>query len=399
MSFQIKFAFVVIVIIVAALIAGFFGIQFLSEEKALTSQSEHPADESASADEDIPFSRFEVEVIAENLEAPWDLDFWEDRIFVTERAGRIRVIENGEFLPDPYFILDVYTGGQETGLLGIALHPDFSRNRFVYIYYTYVGEDGLVWNRVLKLVDRGDYAEISEVILDGIPGTSIHNGGRMKFGPDEKLYITTGDAGREHLVQDLNSLAGKILRINPDGTVPEDNPFPDSPVWSYGHRNPQGLAWSPTGDLWATEHGPDPNDMRGRGPGRDEVNLIKPGANYGWPEVAGKAGEPEYVDPILSSGEKPWAPSGASFWRGELYFTALGFTPGEGRRALHRVTFDSDYRSVKEHDFLLENEFGRLRTAEPGPDGNLYILTSNRDGRGDPATEDDRIIRLKPKNN
>jgi aldose sugar dehydrogenase len=234
------------------------------------------------------------------------------------------------------------------------------------------------------------------VLVDGIPGARNHNGGRIAFGPDGKLYATTGDAGRGELAQDTGSLAGKVLRMNPDGSVPDDNPLPGSLVYSYGHRNPQGLAWQPeTGQLFAAEHGPS-------GEGglccRDEVNVIRPGANYGWPIVTGQGGDGRFVDPVAFSGtDTTWAPAGAAFydgsdlagWRGDLFFGAL-----RGQH-LHRLALGGeDGLTVVEEEELFPGEYGRLRAVAMGPDGHLYVATSNRDGRGRPAPEDDRILRI-----
>ena len=266
-----------------------------------------------------------VEVVAQGLKVPWGLVFAPDgRLFLTERGGVIRVIEDGRLLPDSYAELDVAQEG-EGGLLGLALDPDFETNGYLYIYYTYRNPQGFLQNRVTRLKE-GDSGAQEEplIILDNIPASRIHNGGRIKFGPDGKLYVTTGDAGSSILSQDMDSLAGKILRINRDGAVPQDNPFPGSPVYSYGHRNPQGLAWHPVTDqLFATEHGP---------VGHDEVNLIEAGGNYGWPIIIGTGNDPRFLDPLLESGLDTWAPSGATFydgdvlpseWKGRLLFGAL----------------------------------------------------------------------------
>lgn len=329
-----------------------------------------------------------VEVIAEGLEVPWDPTFAPEKIFVTERPGRIRIIEDGRLQEDPWLTLDVYSEG-EAGLLGIALHPNYSSNGFVYVYHTY--EEGGIFNQVLRLVEKNGEIE-RKTIIDQIPGARIHDGGRIEFGSDGKLYITTGDASRGELAQNRDSLGGKILRINPDGSIPDDNPFPNSPIWSYGHRNPQGLAWHPgTGQLFATEHGSD---------GHDEVNLIQKGENYGWPEVSGKS-EQDFKDPILESGDGTWAPSGCSFYSGKrfkrwsenLFFATLGFSTGEGRRSIHRVALN-EAEGIENHTTFLSNQYGRLRAVEEGPTGYLYVTTSNRDGRGSPAQNDDRILRL-----
>jgi len=215
------------------------------------------------------------------------------------------------------------------------------------------------------------------VILEGIPGASIHDGGRLKFGPDDMLYITTGDAAIADLAQDKDSLAGKILRLRDDGSIPSDNPFSNSPVFSYGHRNPQGIAWDERGRLWEVEHGQSATD---------ELNLIEPGVNYGWPVIRGNAATPDMKTPVLHSGTNTWAPSGLAFVNGSLYFAGLR---GQG---LFQATPDRTNVRLTEH---LSN-FGRLREVVLGPDGLLYVFTNNRDGRGSSSADDDRLLRVDP---
>jgi glucose/arabinose dehydrogenase len=336
-----------------------------------------------------------AEVLVRNLEIPWALDFASDgRIFVTERPGRIRVVRDGRLEAEPWLTLSVAHQLQsEMGLLGLALDPDFARNRYVYVYYTYA-EGGQLWNRLVRLVERDGRGVVDKVLLDRIPGNQNHDGGRVKFGPDGKLYVTTGDAQRGAPAQDISSLAGKILRLNPDGTIPLDNPFPNSPVYSYGHRNPQGLAWHPVSQrLYITEHGPSALVEAGKCC-HDEVNRIEPGGNYGWPTVFGVARDARFIDPVLESGTDTWAPSGATFvtrgpWRGSLLFAALR------GQALHRVVFaEPDFQRVVVHEVLFRGRFGRLRDVVEGSDGALYLLTSSRDGRGAASPDDDRLIRI-----
>ncbi len=325
----------------------------------------------------------EVETLATDLNTPWEVAFAPDgRIFVTERPGRLRMIEEGTLREEPYAELDAHEMG-EGGQLGLALDPDFEVNGRLYGYYT-TEEGGEAVNRLVRLVEEGDEVHEDRVLLEG-PASSIHNGGRVAVGPDGKLYATLGDVSEESLAQDREVLAGKIVRLNLDGSVPDDNPYPGSPVWSYGHRNPQGLAWDARGNLYAPEHGP---------VGHDELNLIQPGENYGWPEISGVGGEGMgFVDPVVESGEETWAPSGATYvsdgpWEGSILFTGLR------GQSLHRVTFADDPFEVEVHEEYLEGEYGRLRTVVQGPDGALYVLSSNRDGRGDPAPEDDRLLRI-----
>jgi aldose sugar dehydrogenase len=334
-----------------------------------------------------------VETLVTGLEVPWALAFAPDgRIFLTERSGRIRIIQDGKLLPQPWLALDVAATG-EAGFLGLALDPDFARNRFVYVAYTTRAGAGLE-NRLVRL--REDPATgkgvLDRVLLSGIAGAIYHDGGRVKFGPDGKLYWTMGDARKSAAAQDVASLNGKIMRLNPDGSIPADNPFPGSPVYSYGHRNPQGLAWQPgTGRLYATEHGPTPPPTCCR----DELNLIEPGRNYGWPTIISDQTAPRMVSPVLQSGNtETWAPSGATFvttgrWAGSLLFAGLD---GE---SLYRVVLDpADPRRVALFERLLAQQYGRLRDVVQGPDGARYVLTSNLDGRGVPPPDGDRLLRL-----
>lgn len=336
-----------------------------------------------------------VEEVVTNLATIWAIDFAPDgRIFLTERAGRVRTVRDGHLDPEPWITLDVVEVA-ESGLLGLALDPDFARNGYVYVAYTYATPGGGMQNRLVRLREdpttgRGVF---DAVLLDNVRGARIHDGGRVKFGPDGKLYWTMGDAGDQAQAQSLDSWNGKILRLNPDGSIPPDNPFPGSPIYSYGHRNVQGLAWQPgTGRLYATEHGPS-----GLQSCCDEVNHIQPGMNYGWPFAFGEQTAPGTVPPILQSGPTAattWAPGGAAFitsgpWAGSLLFTGLR---GE---SLYRVVLDpADPTTVVSFERLLHREYGRLRDVVEGPDGALYVATSNRDGRGNPRPSDDRLLRI-----
>jgi len=332
-----------------------------------------------------------VETIADNLTIPWSIDFAPDgRIFFTERTGDLRVIQDGILNPEPVKILDV--SGFEGGLLGIALDPNFEENHHIYLYYTY-NDFFSTYNKLSRFTESDNQLLDEVVLLDKIAGGAIHDGGRIKFGPDGMLYVTTGEAGITDIAQDLNSLGGKILRINSDGTIPDDNPFENSPVYSYGHRNPQGLDWDPvTGKLVISEHGSSAHD---------EVNVIEPGKNYGWPKVVGDETDPRYSSPILHTGDETWAPSGASFynsnniieWENKYFIATL-----RGNH-LRMLDLDIENNEVISSEALFQGEFGRLRDASVGPDGNLYILTSNQDGRGTPQTNDDRILRIVPMNN
>ena len=361
----------------------------------------------------VPSSEVSPSVIATGLDTPWSLRFAPDgRLFITERPGRVRVIENGVLLPEPVLTIEgTETISAEEGLQGMALDPDFAVNGWMYIYYTYSSSTGAMRNRVARVQISGNSAVGFPVtLIDAIPGNRFHNGGRIAFGPDGKLYVAVGSADVDAAAQDLSSLAGKILRINPDGSIPADNPFPGSPVYSYGHRNPQGLAWNPvTGDLWSTEHGP-----TGTPPFccHDEINVIRPGGNYGWPRYYGSLTASKYADlpvadpifPVWESGDGKWAPGGAMFYTGDqlagpwadsLLFAGLGMQ-NAGGRALYRLGLGADSATPTGLDNVLEGWFGRLRDLTQGPDGSIYVATSNRDGRGQPIAEDDRVVRLAP---
>jgi len=335
-----------------------------------------------------------VEVVARGLDTPWAIAFSPDgRVFLTERPGRIRAIKEGSLQKDPWMQIDAYENG-EAGLLGLAIDPAFERNRFLYAAYTYRDGNGKLKNRLLRLRDDPSTGKgvLDKVLLDNVEGAYNHDGGRVKFGPDGKLYWTTGDAQTTRFAQNTSSLNGKILRLNSDGTFPSDNPFPKSPVYSYGHRNPQGLAWQPdTGRLYETEHGP----SGFQGCCLDEINLIEPGKNYGWPEIRGSETREGMISPVLHSGTSDtWAPAGATFvtrgpWAGSFLLTGLR------GQTLYRVVFDAhNPRKVATFEHLFPREFGRLRDVAEGPDGAIYILASNRDGRGKPSADDDRVLRF-----
>jgi aldose sugar dehydrogenase len=339
----------------------------------------------------FPEYKIEVQTVAENLEVPWAIAFAPDgRMFVTERTGKVRVIEDGILQSEPMLTLNV--GRVEGGLLGIALDPDFETNSYVYLYYTY-SEFLSTYNRVSKFSESNNKLHDEVILIDKIPGAAVHDGGRIKFGPDGKLYVTTGDAANAMLSQDLNSLAGKILRINPDGTIPEDNPFSNSLVYSYGHRNPQGLDWDPTsGSLVISEHGPSGD----RGFAHDEFNLIMAGQNYGWPYVVGDEFDPKFTSPLFHTGNVAWAPSGAVFYNQDKIPSLQGkFLVANLRGThIHVFDFDTEKNVLASEGHILDASFGRLRDVAVGNDGYLYVLTSNRDGRGSPTTNDDRILRI-----
>jgi glucose/arabinose dehydrogenase len=331
--------------------------------------------------------RFRVETVLTGLEIPWSLTFAPDgRLFVTERPGRVRIVTSGGSSELALTLDGVYAQG-EAGLLGLALDPQFSQNRFVYLYYSAAVSAGGV-NRIVRYREVNSRLGERAVLLDNIPAATIHDGGRLRFGPDGLLYATAGDASNPNFAQDVASLAGKILRIARDGTSPSDNRF-SSPVYTYGHRNPQGLDWHPvSGDLWAVEHGQT---------GNDEVNSIRAGLNFGWPRIEGSDMMPNMETPAAFY-NPAIAPSGASFYRGQRFpqFANNLFVATLRGTHLLRLTVEPGTRRVTAQERLLEGTYGRLRDVVPGPDGNLYFVTNNRDGRGTPMTGDDRVLRIVP---
>jgi glucose/arabinose dehydrogenase len=325
-----------------------------------------------------------IRAVAQNLEIPWSIDISKDgRIFFTEKPGRIRMIHtDGTLESEPVAHIRTENIG-EAGLLGLALHPNFTQNHLIYIYHTYV-EDKRLYNKVLVLTERNNEIVDSKTILDRIPASDLNNGGRLKFGPDGALYVSTGDSEIPELAQDARSLAGKILRVNHDGTIPYDNPFPDSPVYSYGHRNIQGLAWHPiTEELYATEHGPS---------GNDEINIIEPGSNYGWPlEVCNyslSSTTMKFKTPLFCFNPSI-APTGLTIpisdrlgYQNDVIFTTL-----RGSH-LHQIDLES-----RMQDNILVG-YGRLNDVFEAPNGSLYILTANKNAVGMGNAYDDRILQI-----
>jgi glucose/arabinose dehydrogenase len=334
-------------------------------------------------------AKFGVQVLLTNLQIPWAMAFAPDgRLFFTERPGRVRIYQNGQLLAAPALTLDDVNTTGESGAMGLALHPDFATNHYVYLSYTANGPAGTV-NRVMRYRELNDQLAEGIVILDNVRGAQIHNGSRVKFGPDRLLYVTFGDSSVSSLAQDVASLNGKILRMNDDGTSASGNRF-SSPVYTYGHRNPQGLAWHPTtGDLWEDEHGQ---------VGNDEINVIDGGSNYGWPVIEADVSMPGMVTPLIFFTPSV-APSGSSFYTGTALplFRNQLFIATLAAQALLRVTIDgAGFRHIAGVERLLPNKYGRLRDVVQGPDGFLYVSTSNRDGRATPVAEDDRILRIVP---
>ena len=349
-----------------------------------------------------PSPRFTIETVATGLVTPWALAFAPDgRIFVTERLGRIRIVRQGELVEEPWATVAVTEDG-EAGLMGIALSPDFARTRHVFVVGAFRDEDDELVNRVVRYTERNGKGVEPTVIIDSIPGEKYHAGDAIAFGPDGMLYVATGDAREPGDAQDNESLAGKILRYEPDGRIPHDNPVRGSPVYASGLRNPQGIAWEPwTKQLFAIDHGPSgfPNERLRRN--HDELNAIRAGGNYGWPAVAGEDDDARFIAPMLD-----WTPgiapaglavyAGEDFpeWRGHLFVGALRGMQLRRVAVARGSDGTSGWRVVDEQ--VIAHGLGRIRAVGMGPDGFLYFATSNRDGRGTPAEADDRLLRLAP---
>lgn len=335
-----------------------------------------------------------VEEVVTGLEVPWGIAFLPNGdMLVTERAGRVRLVQDGKLRPQPVATINVSTSG-EGGLLGIATHPDVASNRLFYIYYT-ASRNGSPVNRVerWRLAQDGLSASRDRIILDNIPVAAYHNGGRIRFGPDGMLYIGTGDARNPDSSQDIKSLAGKILRVTPEGQVPPDNPFPGSPVYITGIRNTQGFDWLDAGILWVTDHGP--SGELGRS-GHDKASVAKAGDNLGWPTAEACESRQGLVTPSLVW-RQALPPGGATIytgnaipeWKGSLIVASLR------SEHLQRVVFDPQSpQQVKRHEVYLRGEQGRLREAIMGLDGELYVTTSNCDGRGTCPSNQDKILRI-----
>lgn len=344
---------------------------------------------------------FTLRDVATELDTPWEILWGPDgHIWMTERYGRISRVnpESGE-VTGLVTLADVYEGnGTERGLMGMALHPDFENNPYVYIVYNYREN-----NNTLVRVSRFTYSDNSIdpssefVILEGVQGAQIHDGSRLWIDENNKLFITTGDAGNKSLAQDLSYLNGKTLRYDLDGSIPDDNPFPDSPLWTWGHRNAQGMVVH-NGIMYQSEHGPADND---------EVNIIYKGRNYGWPDVHGFCDLPEeeifcqdsnVVEPISA-----WTPTlavaGIDFYDKALFNgfeNSLLMVSLKAGKMTH-LKLSEDGMSVLSQEHYFNGSLGRLRDLCISPNGKIYIATSNKDGRGSPAPQDDRIIELTPK--
>ncbi len=339
-------------------------------------------------------AKIRIETVVTGLEVPWAIAFLPNRdMLVTERPGRVRLVQNGQLRPQAIATINVSASG-EGGLLGLAVHPNFVSNRLFYVYYTAESNNSPV-NRVesWKLAQDGFSAVRDRVIIDNIPVAQYHNGGRIRFGPDGMLYIGTGDARDPNNSQNPNSLAGKILRVTPDGQVPADNPFPNNPVYITGIRNTQGFDWLNASTLWVTDHGP--SGELGRN-GHDKASVARAGDNLGWPTVYRCESQQGLVTPSIVW-QQALPPGGATIytgsaipeWKGSLVIAALR------AEQLQRVVFNPQSpEQVLSHEVYLQGEQGRLREAIMGPDSELYITTSNCDGRGSCPVQKDQILRI-----
>lgn len=332
------------------------------------------ANTNANLTEEIPV--LTTTTVLKNLIVPWEIRFLsKDSWLITERPGYLTILR-GETVKR-LKIPEVENIG-EAGLLGLAIHPDYKTNHWIYLYRT-TQKNGKPINQVIRYKLENNHLSQEKIIIDDIPASSIHNGGRIAFGPDKYLYVTTGDAGQQALAQDTSSLAGKILRVDEEGKIPASNPF-NNAVYSYGHRDPLGLAWDDKDRLWATENA---------STGTDKLNIILLGKNYGWPSTKGKGNQAfkDLEKSVLNSGSNTtWGSAGLAFWNSKLYFAGL---KGE---SLYEVDLSSTPLKVNKY---FENQFGRIRTVNVGADDALYLTTSNQDGQAkEKGPEDDIVIRI-----
>lgn len=365
------------ILILASIIIGYV---FLSRKPTnIPSLSNIMPGTNTQADSNAPLTQ----VIAENLDTPWGIVLLPTgEMLVTERKGTVRLISNNKLQDTPVTTIASVKEIGEGGLLGITTDPEFEANKYVYLYYTFDQSGNNTKNRVVRMIYKDGTLSDEKTILDNIPGASNHNGGRIKFGPDGFLYVTTGDAQEPSQAQNTKTLGGKILRITKDGKAAPGNPF-NNEVYSYGHRNPQGIAWDSTGNLWSTEHG-----RSGVQSGLDELNKIEPGKNYGWPDIEGDETRSGMVTPNLNStASVTWAPGGTAIIGNTLYLTGLR------GQSLYSVNLTEN--PLKTNTYF-KGEFGRIREVIAGPDGMLYITTSNNDGRGAALSGDDKIIKVNP---
>lgn len=360
--------------------------------------------------EDLGPVSYRIEEVATGLEVPWSIVFTDaDRILFTERSGRVRAIENGKLLEKSLIEFPEVSQRSEDGLMGMTLDPDYQNNKNLYVSLAY-NKSGKAVLKVVKMKDLGDGLEEDQVILDNIPVAQYHAGSRLKFDQQGKLLISMGDGLQKEEAQNLESNLGKLLRINSDGSIPSDNPFPNSPVWAYGLRNPQGFDWHPeSGNLYLVDHGPSGMDGPGGG---DEINLIEKGENYGWPVISHEKSAEGMKSP-LKSYTPAIAPASATFVSSQKYpalknSLLVGMLRGEG---ILRLKFDpNDPGKIIEEEKIELGDLGRIREIVQAPDfggilagvtegqsgsgGEIYFSTSNRDGRGAARKGNDKIFKL-----
>lgn len=317
-----------------------------------------------------------VEVIAGDLDYPWDIVAAGETILMTEKAGTVVTIADGELRRAPLVTEDAIRTEGGAGLLGLALAPDFAETGRAYFYHSYA-DAGAPANKVIEAQFDGTRWMQTAVLVDAIPGHRLYNGGRIAIGPDGHLYVTTGWTENYERPQDLESLAGKTLRMELDGAVPDGNPFPGSLVYSYGHRNPQGLAWDAGGAFYVSEHGQS---------ALDEINRVEAGANYGWPVISGTQTRPGMEAPLVSSGRTTWAPSGLAHDGERLLMASLR------QRGLYAYDIEPDGEAGA-LDLVYRGE-DRIRQVLP-VDGALYVITTNRSPRRAGPSQD-RLLRLSP---
>ncbi len=335
---------------------------------------------------------YAIDTLATNLVVPWQILFLPDGgMMFTERAGRVRLFKKGKLLEKPVFTVEDVAADRKMGLLGMALHPAFKINHFVYLASNYV-QDGQMMLKVLRYTFADNTFSNSKTIIDNIPANQNHTGCRLVFGPDKKLYVTAGDADKPMQAQDLKQLNGKILRLNDDGSIPADNPFVKNDtarkeIWSYGHRNPQGLAFQPgTGFLFDTEHGPT---------GGDEVNIIRKGENYGWPVIHHRDTKPGMNTPLLEYSPSI-GPGEALFYQGNTFPELKGSLLIACLRGEGILQLKMSGNKVLSQQMLFKKRFGRIRSLVTGPDGSIYFSTSMVDmpeSKGNPPY--DMILRLR----
>lgn len=357
------------IIIVLVLIAIGLTIYRSSSPQKLSGFSK-PTSQPTSTNQTSLENEPEIKIVTQNLEVPWALAFLPNGdILVTERKGSIKIIDHTNFQNIKEVANIKVKQEGESGLHGIAVSPTFNETPYVYIYYTYSTQKNGSQNRVSQFTLDNNTLKDERIIVDQIPGAIFHDGGRIKFGPDKALYITTGDALEPSLSQNKSSLAGKILKIE-IGKKAE--------VFSYGHRNPQGIVWDSQNRLWEVEHGQSATD---------EINLIEQNKNYGWPIIRGDQTKEGLIAPKLQSGSETWAPGGIAFYKNYLYFGGL--------RGEALFQFNPETLELKQY---FKNQFGRIREVVLGPDNMLYLTTSNLDGRGNAQENDDKIIMINPNN-